>query len=104
MKDEESRYIYLTTIYKRCRIYIDDVYRPDSMKVRVECYTSGSYTLTFLKSVQDFPPKDEEYMRIVQRNVPYILDFVRDVCIYLTRGEKNVHFEKIGKTVIFPKL
>ncbi len=49
MKHEEPRYIYLTTIYKRLRIYIGDVYRPDSVKVRVECCTSGSYTLTFLE-------------------------------------------------------
>lgn len=100
--NEEPEYIYLTTIYKRWKIYIDDVYRPDSVFVRAECDISGSYSLTFLKSLQDFPPKDEEYLRFVQQNVPYVLDFVRDICIYLTRGEKNRQFEAHGKTLVFP--
>lgn len=77
-----SNYTYLTKLYARWTVYIDEC-SPDSIRLKIVCSTYGDYEIRFLFSSLDFIPQEEGLLRLRRRVGEGFISTLRDICIYL---------------------
>ena len=89
-KNMTENYTFLTKLYSRWTVYIDETPNPFpySMELKVICSTYGEYHLTFLLDTMNFIPKEEGLLRLKRRVGEGFISTLRDICIYLSKRSK----------------